>query len=527
MRCIGFRRLQLAIISVVVLLAPATARADWSVIENRWYSLSLGGAACGFAHGVIEKGIDTPGEKNGDLLRTTTQTRLKLGRGATMVAIEIESSFVETARGEPVSATMRHATGGPENRTTYAFVRDGSAWAVDVVEGGKSRREKLSSDEWLTPQSVERFVLERLKASAKEITYRSLDLEGGLRVASTTMTKSGDETTVLTTGTEHREIPVSVWAVRNDIMPVPSTERYSTDGELVENVTKLGIGEIVSRLVDEKTAKAAFAGSSVEVLVRSFVPAKRRISGARERDRLVFSVKTLEGELPELPSAGAQRVRRVGPGELEVEVDARRGSDATKADFEDSKYRASSALIDSDSKEVRDLLAKVGPRDPNEEVRVRADDLRRFVGNWITNKNLASAFASASEAARSRGGDCSEHGVLLAALLRADGIPSRIASGLVYADEFGGQKNVWGWHVWTQACIEKRGGGYEWLDVDATLPTRFDAAHVLTGVSELAGGATDPMWTASLGLIGNISIDVTEGDTQHSSEPRARPAKAR
>jgi len=50
---------------------------------------------------------------------------------------------------------------------------------------------------------------------------------------------------------------------------------------------------------------------------------------------------------------------------------------------------------------------------------------------------------------------------------------------------------------------------------------------VLTGVSELAGGATDPMWTASLGLIGNISIDVTEGDTQHSSEPRARPAKAR
>ena len=37
--------------------------------------------------------------------------------------------------------------------------------------------------------------------------------------------------------------------------------------------------------------------------------------------------------------------------------------------------------------------------------------------------------------ARTRSGDCSEHAVLLTALLRARGIPARVSHGLVYLEQ--------------------------------------------------------------------------------------------
>ncbi|NBU87363.1 MAG: transglutaminase domain-containing protein, partial [Verrucomicrobia bacterium] len=66
------------------------------------------------------------------------------------------------------------------------------------------------------------------------------------------------------------------------------------------------------------------------------------------------------------------------------------------------------------------------------------------------NKNYGVGFATASEVARNKEGDCTEHSMLLAALGRALGIPTRVATGLVYADEFEGEKDVLVYHMWNQ-----------------------------------------------------------------------------
>ena len=70
------------------------------------------------------------------------------------------------------------------------------------------------------------------------------------------------------------------------------------------------------------------------------------------------------------------------------------------------------------------------------EVMGRARKLRAAVKAHIRTFDLATGFASASETARRRAGDCSEHAVLLAAVLRADGIPSRLCSGVVYTEKY-------------------------------------------------------------------------------------------
>ena len=86
--------------------------------------------------------------------------------------------------------------------------------------------------------------------------------------------------------------------------------------------------------------------------------------------------------------------------------------------------------------------------------------LERYVHRVMTNKNFTQAFATAAEVAESREGDCTEHAVLLAALARACGIPSRVAIGLVYVASAGG----FGYHMWTEMYL-----GGQWVPFDAVM----------------------------------------------------------
>ena len=136
--------------------------------------------------------------------------------------------------------------------------------------------------------------------------------------------------------------------------------------------------------------------------------------------------------------------------------------------------------------------------------------MRAFVNRHIEDKNLATAFASASEVARTGAGDCTEHGVLLAALLRADGIPSRVVTGLVYMPGLGKSgKGAFGWHMWTQALIDG-----QWMDLDATLPMWFTAGHITTGTSSLAEGTGVEDMASIIGKLGKIEIDVIRVDAE-------------
>merc|ERR1719261_1398662 len=66
-----------------------------------------------------------------------------------------------------------------------------------------------------------------------------------------------------------------------------------------------------------------------------------------------------------------------------------------------------------------------------------AYSLRDLVHTHISSKHLSTAYASASETARSGSGDCTEHAVLLAAVVKARGLPARVCHGLVYVEQGG------------------------------------------------------------------------------------------
>ncbi len=126
-------------------------------------------------------------------------------------------------------------------------------------------------------------------------------------------------------------------------------------------------------------------------------------------------------------------------------------------------YLARNSYFDTQDALLRRLADQAGGPSDTEPVTV-AWQLRDFVADYINKKDMKVGFATAAQAARTREGDCTEHAVLLAALGRVRGLPSRTVSGLVYIPEYQGQENVLGFHMWTQFFFNG-----QWMDFDSAL----------------------------------------------------------
>lgn len=86
---------------------------------------------------------------------------------------------------------------------------------------------------------------------------------------------------------------------------------------------------------------------------------------------------------------------------------------------------------------------------------------------------------SALETLDRRAGDCTEAAVLLAALGRAAGIPTKVANGLTYSrPRYHGVSNVFMPHSWTIAWT-----GREWRSFDLALDA-FDSSHIALTIGD-------------------------------------------
>jgi hypothetical protein len=106
--------------------------------------------------------------------------------------------------------------------------------------------------------------------------------------------------------------------------------------------------------------------------------------------------------------------------------------------------------------------------------------------------------------AESREGDCTEHAVLLAALLRALELPARVSIGLVYAPSEQG----FAFHLWTEVYLNGR-----WLPLDGTLGRGgIGAAHLKLADSSLAGDNAYASFLPVAQVLGRLKIEVLDID---------------
>ncbi len=152
------------------------------------------------------------------------------------------------------------------------------------------------------------------------------------------------------------------------------------------------------------------------------------------------------------------------PGTVVVDgLGYRGGSDPV-----DARYKAASFVLDFDEKPVAAVIAQVR-KELGDKPSV--EQLIHFVERYIEKKDLSRGYDVASVVATRKQGDCSEHAVLLAALLRAFGQPARVVHGLAIVPMFG-KVQAFG-HAWVEVHQ-----GKQWQVADAALGTELPRAYL-------------------------------------------------
>lgn len=227
------------------------------------------------------------------------------------------------------------------------------------------------------------------------------------------------------------------------------------------------------------------------------------IRDAHRKKRIVYRIHMADGDpAAYLPKSPTQRIRKIDAHTVELtvvraQVPRRRVHVRTKRE-----YVNASRFLQSNDPRVRQHARRAAGND-TDAPRV-AMQMERYVHERLVNKNFSTAMASAADVAKNLAGDCTEHAVLLAAMLRVKRIPSRVAVGLVYVPRL----ESFGAHMWTEAWING-----EWVALDATLGQGgTGAAHIKLADASFADDAAAPasLFIPLMNVLGRWRIEVRE-----------------
>jgi len=222
-------------------------------------------------------------------------------------------------------------------------------------------------------------------------------------------------------------------------------------------------------------------------------------AGFEDREQAKYRVRlTSSNPKEQFASGGAQTVESVDDRTATITVSPAHAAAANKDDQPSDADLASNGLIQSDDPLIVKLAAGIAPGEKNATRLAQA--IEKFVFTTIDEKTFTQVFATAAEVAKSREGDCTEHGVLLAALARARELPARVVFGLVYVRQFGG----FGYHMWTEVWT-----GDRWLALDGTLGQGgITHRHIKIGHSNLKGAGPLSAMLPAVTVMGNVAIEL-------------------
>ncbi len=498
---------------------PTTIDIDnppFGLFSDEWYVLMLNGQKSGHMHNTMEH----LKRSSRDIIRTETSMLLEVGRDRSRISITFDQTTDETLKGEPLSFknSMRLGkipsvtTGNIKNgkvtvstrqlgmnmgTNTYNLPKGAiMSWGTYREEIKRGLKPGLKYDldvyepsmspDRLTPTTMEVFDKEEIDLFGRKVTaYRTRQtahMKGGLLGGTT-------------------DVDTTAW--------------ITDDGSIVKMKMTVPPVDIPFEVIGCTKAVALAPNDPAELMVSTLIHIDRRLN--RKAKAITYQLSSRNKKKLDLPETAMQKITERGGGSITLKLtrssarDNKKVEKAAKTEESGSKvdlkpYLEASADLNYKDPKAAELARKAAgdEKDPHK----LAERLCNFVHNYIQSKNLSVGFASASEVARSREGDCTEHGVLLAALGRACGIPTRIVTGIVYTDEFAGESNVFVGHLWTQYWIDG-----EWVDVDAAFnETDVDPTHIALGISAAGDAGIADLVTAGWMSLNKLSLKVLRAE---------------
>ncbi|HTO49741.1 MAG TPA: transglutaminase-like domain-containing protein [Burkholderiales bacterium] len=360
----------------------------------------------------------------------------------------------------------------------YAYHIDGSDLAllgerrdgvlrVKVTNAGRTSEQTLPLQEAVYPASAIDMV-PVLRGLVPGAEYRYTVYVGeSQRLAEVQQRVEGYERSTLFEG--------EAWKVTTDLEGLRTTTWIDRLGRPVLEIGMAGV--IIAGLEDERRAKRDLAratlGQDEALLELALIRTATQIAEPRTATRLKLVVTSpAAATLP--PDDPRQQCR---PTSSAVECELRSVPVPAVRKPEPADLQASVAAPSSDSR-IRDLASAIAAGKPT--AREQAQAMLDWIGRNI-RKEPADVFSALDVLATGRA-ECQGHAYLFAALARANGIPTRVANGLVYSAELEG----FAYHTWNESLIDG-----QWIAIDPMFGQfQADATHFKLLYGENLGDLT-------------------------------------
>lgn len=498
----------LAVLSLAAVAAAEDQSRSETTAEKEWEVVYISGQRVGYGH--------------------TSTERITGDDGETIVVTDLLSNMQMTRFGQQIKMTVQQHTEEDEQGRMLRFRLKSdnppfsSMQTVGVVEGDKLTLELTANGE--TMKTVQDWDAD-VKAPAWQDEALSEDIpdagetrtleiyEPTLNQAVTlTIVGHGKVRTQLLDGSE-----VEATKITQQMPELPPTDVYlDGDGNTIKTEMSLLGLPIVTYKVDEETALEEIGNEPLDLAVATLVPVER-IPGALDAQRIVYRIEVSGGGAAEFfPEGPTQSVKEISDDVVELTVTRLEPGEEDPTGDVPAEYLESTRFLECTDPRVVEHADKAAA-DATDPMDI-ALAMERYVRSEMKDKNYSTNLATAAEVARELAGDCTEHAVLLAAMLRAKEIPSRVCVGLVYAQQHGGFAG----HMWTEAFL-----GGRWVPLDGTLGRGgTTAAHIKLSDSSLAENAPTPVaaFLPIVHLMGKMKIEVLEvvGTTEGTDDTDGR-----
>ncbi len=482
--------------------APATTQAprdqvqkDQTQSEEHWQVILIGGERVGYVRTRTET---LPGDKKTpERIRTNTETKMKLKRFGQELSLGVDLVTTETIDGNLQSYEFEMST-SPTSTTKTVGTIDGKNLKTNTTIAGIEQAKTIPWDDTVkSPAYQERLLRENPIKPGESKTFRMFVPELNT-ITDVTIAADKEREVDLPTGEKRTLLKTKI---TQSILPaMPMTAYLDEEGETVLAEANM-LGQKMQYFeVSKVEALKELAGAELDLAVNTLIPASP-LEQPHETKKVTYRIHVPGEEAKDLfVNGGTQQVKVINRETVEVTVTSKSVPKTTGKSNADDEYTMPTQLLQSNDAKIKEHLQRAVSIDRNDGDAAVA--LEKYVHEKLDKKNFTTAFASAAEVAEKLEGDCSEHAVLLAALLRARGIPSRVAIGIVYVP---GQAKMGG-HMWTEALF-----GDEWIPLDATLGRGgIGAAHLKVAESSLADDAPLPVlaFAPLLSLGPKTQIDV-------------------
>lgn len=464
--------------------------------EESWQVIYLGGKQIGYGFTIVEP--------TGDQFSVRSETHLKFQRFGQTLQIVERLETRESATGEMIEFRYRMENPPASGTLVVGKVDKGKLVLTTTVDGTARRTTTDWDADLRSPAWIDRSLAKFDWSKEPRHSFRAY-VPQLQRVATFDLESAGKSTTKLLDGSTSR--PMQQLKVSNSLTPGIVTEAWIEGGtEVVKTATTLLGLPMETFSVSRERAVAAVPVEDFDLAVQTLVSVDP-IENPHSTRRIVYEIRDKRANPADIFAASAnQSVEVVDAKTIRLSVSAVPIPDDGRSTKDPGEqYLVASQFLQLDDEGLKKLAQEAAPGSEKPEEIARA--LEKLVYQRLTSKNFSTAMASAAEVARTLQGDCTEHAVLLAALLRIRGIPSRLAAGLVYVRN---PKPSFGGHMWTEAWL-----GDRWVPLDGTLARGgIGAAHLTVATSSFADSDPAPMTTFLPLLLssGDLSIRILSNE---------------